>query len=304
MNCLACGSSNLSLWAEVTDVEYFTTEDRFTYNQCGACNALSIAPVPESQLSTIYPTNYYSFLPIETSLTARLKILLDRRLFRSIMQPMVGNELSALDIGGGSGWLLTQARKTELRLSYTMVVDIDSGAEIIARNSGHDYFCGRIEDFDSSRRFDLILMLNLIEHVKNPVSVLAAAGRLLKPGGMILIKTPNYDSLDARLFRSTYWGGLHCPRHWVLFTPKSLSRAVVAAGLQTHKISLTQGAPFWAWSFMNQLHRFGLIRISSDRPMCYHPLIGSLQVFFAILDFLRMPFSTTSQMFAVVGHRN
>lgn len=301
MTCLVCGSSKRSLWAEVTDVEYFTTEDHFTYNRCGECDALSINPVPEGRLNEIYPANYYSFSPLDASLVTRLKISMDRRLFRGILQPMGGSELSALDIGGGSGWLLTQARQIEPRLSYTMVVDIDTGAENIARNCGHDYFCGRIEDFNSSHRFDLILMLNLIEHVRDPVSVLAAARRLLKPGGRILLKTPNYDSLDARLFRSSYWGGLHCPRHWVIFTPQSLRRAVAAAGLRTHKISLTQGAPFWAWSVIHLLHRAGLVRISRDRPMCYHPLIGPLQALFATFDFLRMPFSSTSQMFSVLG---
>ena len=300
MTCLVCGSNNLSLWADVSDSEYFTTVERFTYNRCGECNALSINPVPEDQLGTIYPANYYSFSPVGSSLVTKLKIALDRRLFRGILKPIVGNELSALDIGGGSGWLLTQARKIEPRLSFTMVVDIDSGAESIARNSGHEFFCGRIEDFNSTLRFDLILMLNLIEHVKDPVGVLKAASRLLKPGGRILLKTPNYDSLDARLFRSSYWGGLHCPRHWVLFTPKSLRQAVAATDLKIHDISLTQGAPFWAWSFLHLLHRAGLVRIDRDHPMCYHSLIGPLQAIFAAFDFLRMPFSTTSQMFVVL----
>lgn len=301
MSCLVCGCQDKLLWSEVTDVEYFTTKDRFIYNRCVKCHALSIDPVPEERLNEIYPANYYSFSPINHSLVAKLKTTLDKLLFRSILKPMVGKELSALDIGGGTGWLLTQAREIEPRLSQTMVVDIDSTAANIARVNGHDYFCGRIEDFSSSLRFDLILMLNIIEHVKDPILVLKAASRLLKPKGRILLKTPNYDSLDARLFKESYWGGLHCPRHWVVFTPPSLRHAVNAAGLQTFRISLTQGGPFWAWSIMNQLHSAGLVKIDASRPMCYHTLTGILQALFAAFDFARKPFSKTSQMFAVLG---
>lgn len=301
MRCLACGSNKLSLWAKVTDTEYFSTADCFSYNRCADCDALSIDPVPENRLTEIYPQNYYSFSSVNTSFFTNIKMKLDRSLFRSILRPITGCQLSVLDIGGGSGWLLTEACKVDSRISYTMVVDIDSKAESIARKAGHDYYCGPIEDFETFSRFDLILMLNLVEHVKDPVAVLSAVGRLLKPGGRILIKTPNYDSIDARIFRSSYWGGLHCPRHWILFTPLSFRRVADAAGLQTHEILLTQGGPFWAWSIMNQLHRMGLVKLSAERPMCYHPLTGILQAFFALFDFLRMRISSTSQMFVILS---
>jgi len=52
---------------------------------------------------------------------------------------------------------------------------------------------------------------------------------------------------------------------------------------------------------MHQLHRSGLIRIDAGRPMWAHPLHGPLQAGFAALDFLRMPVSQCSQMFAILG---
>lgn len=301
MSCLICGSDNLEFWAEATDVEYFTTTERFSYYLCGDCSAMSIDPVPDDRLNQIYPANYYSFASANPSLSMRVKTALDRRLFRSILGPMAGQSLSALDVGGGTGWLLGHAKQAEPRLGFTQVVDIDEKAEEAALVAGHAYFCGRIEDFESTRQFDLILLLNLIEHVKDPIAVLSAAGRLLAPGGRILVKTPNHESLDARLFRRSYWGGLHCPRHWVLFTARSLRHTVAASGLVLHELTMTQGGPFWAWSVMHQLHRFGLIRIDGRRPMWAHPVHGPLQAGFAGFDFLRMPFSNGSQMFAILG---
>ena len=93
-------------------------------------------------------------------------------------------------------------------------------------------------------------MLNLIEHVEDPVAVLAAVGRLLTPQGRILLKTPKHASLDAQLFRRSYWGGLHCPRHWVIFTPGSLESTARRAGLAVQTLEETQGAPFWCWSVL------------------------------------------------------
>jgi len=42
--------------------------------------------------------------------------------------------------------------------------------------------------------------------------------------GALVVETPNLDSWDARLFKETWWGGYHIPRHWTLFDANSLRR--------------------------------------------------------------------------------
>jgi SAM-dependent methyltransferase len=299
--CLSCGSGDLSPWAKATDREYFSTTDWFDYYICARCRAISIDPVPENRLQEIYPANYYSSTVGKPSCIERIKMANDRRLFRRILKPLKGDTLSALDIGGGTGWLLDQAKCVEPRLASTVVIDLDPTAAPAAKASGHAYFCGRVEDYVPDHPVDIILMLNLIEHVKDPVAVLKKMGVCLKPNGRILLKTPNHDSLDARLFCRTYWGGLHCPRHWVLFTPESLTAAVEKAGLYVREIRLTQGAPFWVWSVINLFARCGLVKISAKRPIDRHPLAPILSVIFAAFDFARRPFMRTSQMFAILS---
>ena len=127
--------------------------------------------------------------------------------------------------------------------------------------------------------------------------MLAKMRALLAPGGRILVKTPNHDSLDARLFRHKSWGGYHCPRHWVIFTPESFARAAAAAGLGIERTQLTQGAPFWAVSVLEALKRRGWVKVDRARPMCRHPLFGPLLGLFAAIDIVRRPFGRTSQMF-------
>ena len=58
--CLACGSDNFQEWSHCRDIEYYTTDDVFTFYKCLDCDVLFIDPVPLDRLSEIYPSNYYS----------------------------------------------------------------------------------------------------------------------------------------------------------------------------------------------------------------------------------------------------
>jgi 2-polyprenyl-3-methyl-5-hydroxy-6-metoxy-1,4-benzoquinol methylase len=299
--CLACGSPDLVRWAAATDVEYHTTDELFSYHRCGGCGALSIDPVPADRLRDIYPENYYSYAEGKKSVVHSLKAWLDRRFFRQILSRIPGHRLRVLDVGGGAGWQLGALRATDPRVTDTQIVDLDPHAADIARRNGHRYFCGRIEEFASDDRFDLVLLLNLIEHVQDPTEVLRKVAAILSPDGVVLVKTPNHDAWDARVFRHQSWAGYHCPRHWVLFTRESFESTARQAGLAVRAFSYTQGAPFWAASVIAWLARRGLLRVTRERPVFYHPLFGLAAAGFAALDFLRRPFAKTSQMFFVLG---
>lgn len=301
--CLACGARQAEPWATAHDVEYHTTRDEFVYFRCQACGVLFIDPVPESRLSEIYPSNYYSYGKPGKSPVMAVKSFLDRRFFRSILSKLRGDSLSVLDVGGGAGWELVALRNSDTRVTRTQVVDLDPGAEQLAIANGHHYFCGRIEEFETSERFDLIVLLNLIEHVRDPSAVMAKVKKLLSPGGLILIKTPNWEAWDARLFRHSNWVGLHCPRHWVLFTLESFRALAESVGLGVRTASYTQGAPFWAGSGLTWLAERGIVSVSRERPVFYHPLFGVVAAAFAAFDMLRRPFAKTSQMFFVLEHR-
>jgi 2-polyprenyl-3-methyl-5-hydroxy-6-metoxy-1,4-benzoquinol methylase len=295
--CLACGEPVSERWATGLDEEYLTTKDVFAYYRCSHCQALSIDPVPRDQLSRIYPPNYYSFdEKVTGSLAFKAKDWLDQRFYRGFLSKLSQPQINVLDIGGGRGMQLSSLKTADPRIAHTAIVDLDEKAGESARQQGHEYFCGRFEDYSPSRTFDVILMLNLIEHVDNPGDLLRKAQSLLSPDGIVLIKTPNTDSLDARLFRHRNWGGYHCPRHWVLFNRSNLEALVERAGLRVHYFQYTQGAPFWTTSAMFALSRHGWIRVSRERPVPKHPLYPILNIAFASLDILRGAFAKTSQM--------
>jgi SAM-dependent methyltransferase len=281
------------------DVEYCTTADEYTYHRCHRCGVLFVDPMPIDRLAEIYPANYYAYSSDDQSLVHRLKDRLDRRRFERILTGLPGSSLSALDVGGGDGWLLSVVRGLDPRVSFTQVVDLDLAAGELARRQGHHYFCGRIEDYQTTTSFDLILLLNLIEHVADPRAVLAKVHDWLTPGGVALVKTPNIKSLDARVFRHRNWGGYHCPRHWVLFDRESLTELATEVGLSVRHLSYTQGAPFWTVSVLAALARRGLVRITAERPVVQHPLFPLLSAGFAAMDFGRAAVGgKPSQMFA------
>ncbi|NQX88464.1 MAG: class I SAM-dependent methyltransferase [Halioglobus sp.] len=298
--CLACGSDFCESWASATDIEYCTTTQEFTYFHCLDCDCLWIDPVPVDALDTIYPENYYSYVNKTDSLISDIKSVLDKRFFRPILREIDSTKLRVLDVGGGSGGSLDLIREIDARVNETVIVDLDAGARAVALQQGHRFFHGPIEDFSLDDRFDMIIMLNLIEHVQYPCDVLQKARQLLAPGGRLVVKTPNWRSYDQFLFRYHSWGGFHCPRHWVLWTLPGFTEFARSCGLEVVSGKYTQGAPFWAISILDALRRKGVVSISQARPAYRHPLFGILSGVFAVFDSLRKPFAPPSQMFFVL----
>ncbi len=303
-SCPVCQYTNTILWTQSIDWEYFTSETLYAFYRCYRCETIYIDPVPKDQLAKIYPHNYYSFVEGKKSLTVKIKEYFDKRMFKKLLRDIAGAQINVLDIGGGTGWLLSVIKSLDSRVHVSQVVDIDPAARKEAEQQGHTYFQGGIEDFATDKKFHLILMLNLIEHVADPKSVMLKVQDILAEGGRVLLKTPNIESWDAYLFRKGYWGGLHSPRHWVLFSQRSFRRMLESTALSVQYFYYTQGAPFWSWSILVWLAKKKLVLLSKERPLIYHPLVPFLGAFFAGFDFIRGLFVKTSQMFIVLGKAN
>ncbi len=300
--CPLCGSSGATLWALAEDIEYFTTSTEHSYWHCGNCRSLYLDPLPAGGLKSIYPANYYSY-DAPGGLLWKLKAKLEARRLQHSLAEVPGTRLRALDIGGGSGATLELARRADSRICESWIVDIDPGAEARAKSKGHQFFLGPFEQFADARPFDVIFAHNVIEHVADPAEFLRHCAELLAPEGCLFVQTPNFESLDARLFRRLSWAGLHCPRHWVLFSDDSLRHAAEAANLSVVQLDFTQGAPFWGKSVLAALQRLKLVRLDRDRPADSHPLLPFLMAAFAAFDFLRRPFAKTSQMLVTLRRR-
>jgi SAM-dependent methyltransferase len=249
-----------------------TTAERFSYYLCSGCDCISIDPLPADRLSEIYPPTYYSFTTggaDDPSFVFRVKEWLDLRSYRDVLTHLGTSAPRILDVGGGTGEVSALMVRQD-RGTSGLVVDPDDRSVAAARARGLEGFAGTIEEFETDERFDLVLMLNLIEHVADPVGVMRKAAGLLSPGGLIWLQTPNFRSLDGRIFRHRNWAGYHCPRHWVIFGESGLRNAVSRAGLEVVQLRRTQGGGFWAQSVLGlrraQLMKRGQLPLPGGGP--------------------------------------
>lgn len=167
--CPIRGCKDASWYADAHDIEYHTSNRTYSFYKCQRCDVLFIVPMLWDRLGEIYPKNYYSYASIKAGGVRQRRP--DRRLLK-LLASIPGDRLSVLDIGGGSGWMLDRLKSCSTRVSFTQCLDLDEGAQAQAIARGHAY---HIEQFETDGRFDLILALGLIEHVRDPRTCYAAS---------------------------------------------------------------------------------------------------------------------------------
>lgn len=142
---------------------------------------------------------------------------IDSSIGRNLEVPGGGRRL--LDVGCGNGGYLDFARRAGWVVKG---IDLDAAAVAVARASGLDVIVGTIDCLsDESECYDRITLSHVLEHVHAPWDLLAHCYRLLKPGGVLWLETPNVCSDGMRSF-GKYWRGIEPPRHLQLFSRKSL----------------------------------------------------------------------------------
>lgn len=136
-----------------------------------------------------------------------------------------------LEIGCGRGEFLTRMQRLGWRVSG---IDPDPAAVASARQSpGLDLRCGSLDEIGfPANSFHVITMNHVIEHVHDPLKLLQECRRILRPGGKIVLTTPNTWSWGHKLFTS-HWRGLEPPRHLMLFSPPAMQECADRSGFET-----------------------------------------------------------------------
>ena len=80
--------------------------------------------------------------------------------------------------------------------------------------------------------FDVITIFSYLEHEPHPIAALAHARELLKPEGVLILKTPNYASLNRRI-TGRLWCGYRFPDHCNYFTPETIRQLLAHTGFRT-----------------------------------------------------------------------
>ena len=210
--------------------------DHIPVVECRCCGLAYLSPRPRpSALPRLYERDYfvkergsgeaigysdYLQKPARKDTRRRLDLLERHRSFTGA---------SVLEIGCATGDLLAAVRA---RGAAVTGLDISRWAAATARQRhGIDVLVGTLDTLDDVLpAFDIVLALEVIEHVEDPARLLRQLARHLAPGGYTMISTPNYRC--ARRFGHR-WAGFHRSlEHLYYLSDEVLSRMCAAAGLE------------------------------------------------------------------------
>ncbi|MEO5958765.1 MAG: class I SAM-dependent methyltransferase [Opitutaceae bacterium] len=180
--------------------------------------------------------------------------------------------LSWLDFGCGAGGLLKFLRERRELSGRPLELtghDVGSYANLLRSADGFRILDLATLEREPASRFDIISMIEVIEHLPNPAAPLALASRLLKPGGMLLLTTGNLDSPVARRRGLRY---RYCAPeiHVSLFNPRCLAQLYRRVGLRPHPVRY-RGAV--AFKVVKTLRRHPALRALARVALRFPPFV-------------------------------
>jgi 2-polyprenyl-3-methyl-5-hydroxy-6-metoxy-1,4-benzoquinol methylase len=173
-----------------------------------------------------------------------------------------------LDVGCSTGYL---AERLQQRGATVVGLDLDERSANLARRFCAEVHVGDVETMElpfEPASFDAVVCGDLIEHLRDPQALLERLRPLLRPGGRLVLSTPNIANWAMRLsllfgrFRYTEWGILD-KTHTHFFTRKTLRECLEAAGYRVVVFDYTVPVPLLSAPRVEAMaHRIGKLRPS------------------------------------------
>lgn len=224
MTCPLCGAADTTI--------LFTIDGGAKINRCCACTGEFIHPqLSDAEIARLYTGAYYRAWGGDDAELANAVRQVKHRTFEryfDLIAPWAPAG-KLLDVGCAMGYMLEVAKA---RGHEPYGVEYSAHSAAIAREQfGPEHiFQGTIEGSPfADGTFAAVSMIDLLEHTRNPRQVIEKAVRLLAPGGVLLIVTPDTDSLSRRI------AGRRWPHykseHLYYFNRASLRQLVAGSGL-------------------------------------------------------------------------
>jgi SAM-dependent methyltransferase len=138
-----------------------------------------------------------------------------------------------LEVGCAYGFLLEEAK----RAFDVTGIELAEEAADHCRRSGLHVLTGAVDDrlLEELGLFDVIVMLDVIEHLPSPRQTVALLAGHLRPGGIIVITTGDFGALSARL-AGARWRLMTPPQHLWFFSQEGMRRMASSIGLKAEYV--------------------------------------------------------------------
>ena len=294
-SCSFC-NSELKLFATHKTVLAVDTAVLF----CHSCRYGVTTPTPDDELlHVLHSTQYYRngegkrFIASVEWLVEGMRRWRVHRLLRVVTTG------SVLDVGCGSGKFLRVLRDEGWDVAGLELNDDTATGARLVQNIRVETNLNAFAD----KTFDLITITHVLEHVRDPLQILVDCRRLLKPGGIIAVATPNIESWQARVMRG-HWFHLDLPRHLWHFSEAWLTYNIRDLGFEQigiRRLDIAHNTFGWFQSTLNiiglrhnRLYSF-LSRddletgnrsyyLSLCMSLCLAPLLIPLAMFLSVLE--------------------
>jgi SAM-dependent methyltransferase len=227
------------LCAETGSFRSRGAKDGYGIEECPACGLVQLVPTPTPEtLRALYEgdsyfggeaaTGYSEYEDQEQEYLATF-----REDVRRIREFVPSGRI--LEVGCGYGYFLQCA----LDAGYDAYgIDLSPAAVKWAqtRHPGR-VFCGLLEEVPEiqDQKYDVIFGSHLIEHLTEPSEFLRQASRLLRPGGLVVMVTPNIKSLLSRVSGSR-WVSFKIPEHVSYYDPGTITTLLNRTGYTVRAI--------------------------------------------------------------------
>lgn len=215
--------------------KYFFSDELIRIVKCEKCGLIYQNPqIPEEVLNKIaYMADYYKYY--EKREERQMQFYRNR--FKSIFNKLKGGKV--LDIGCGTGCFLAVAKEHGL---HVYGVDVSPYAkQAVYEKHGINIYTEPIEKIGfKNNEFDFIHMSHVLEHCRDPVSLLVKIRRIIKPGGVLFIEVPNEENFMLKRIAITLVRRLFLnndpdfqkpyPEHLVFFTRKTIKKVLEVSG--------------------------------------------------------------------------
>jgi 2-polyprenyl-3-methyl-5-hydroxy-6-metoxy-1,4-benzoquinol methylase len=203
----------------------------FPIVECQCCSMVYVNPrINNANLYEIYTSDYFfnegnGYENYE--LTAHLRVKTFQRWYKETEPFLKTKTGNALDIGCAAGYFLDVLQEKGWEIEG---IELEQKMLTLVRERGYTVHDTTLESFDSNKKYHLITLFDVLEHLPNLLSNIDKLEQLLDDKGSIVLVTPDYASRQRKLFGKR-WFQFKPREHIQYFTQETLLKAIEKSNL-------------------------------------------------------------------------